>query len=79
MTTASRQSLAIDNLRQAIGQRKIAGEEITRAITEARHLLKSSLAPLMCQYKISAAPEAIAKRLFHKAHLMSQFHQSMSV
>ncbi len=36
--------------RQAIGQRKVAGEEITRAIKEARALLKNRLDPLVRQF-----------------------------
>ena len=55
--------------RQAIGQRKIAGEEITRAITEARQLLKNRLDPLMRQFnQTGTTPESIAKHLFHEAY-----------
>lgn len=55
--------------REAIGQRKIAGQEITRAITEARQTLKNRLDPLMRQFNITGTtPESIAKRLFHEAY-----------
>ena len=55
--------------REAIGQRKIAGQEITRAITEARQTLKNRLDPLMRQFNVTGTtPEAIAKRLFHEAY-----------
>lgn len=54
---------------EAIGQRKIAGEEITRAIGEARLLLKNRRAPLMRQFNITGTtPETIAKHLFHEAY-----------
>ena len=55
--------------REAIGQRKIAGQEITRAITEARQTLKNRLDPLMRQFNVTGTtPEAITKRLFHEAY-----------
>ena len=55
--------------REAIGQRKLAGQEIERAIAEARHLLKNRLDPLMRQFnQTGTTPEAIAKHLFHEAY-----------
>ena len=55
--------------RQAIGQRKVAGKEITRAIKEARALLKNRLDPLMRQFNHpGTTPELIAKHLFHEAY-----------
>ena len=55
--------------RSAIVARSTARQEIERAITEARHLLKNRLDPLMRQFnQAGTTPETIAKRLFHEAY-----------